>query len=91
MFLGVNMNLDISDGKNLVSENFEENMDNLEAVVKKLEKGDESLESMLLLFEKGMKLTKKCNRLLDNAEQKINILMKNEESGEIHEEDFVEE
>ncbi|MDR1392117.1 MAG: exodeoxyribonuclease VII small subunit [Clostridiales bacterium] len=85
------MNLDISDGKNLVSENFEENMDNLEAVVKKLEKGDESLESMLLLFEKGMKLTKKCNRLLDNAEQKINILMKNEESGEIHEEDFVEE
>lgn len=58
--------------------NFEENMNKLETIVKRLERGDSNLDGMLALFEEGVKLTKDCNKLLDEAEQKINILSRNE-------------
>ncbi len=61
---------------------FEENLKELEGVVKALEGGDVTLDQMLTLFEKGIKLTKCCTELLDGAEQKINILMKNND-GEV--------
>ena len=57
---------------------FEESLKELEGVVRALEGGDASLDEMLVLFEKGIKLTKRCTDLLDGAEQKINILIKNE-------------
>ena len=66
---------------------FEKNLKELELTVKKLEEGNVSLDEMLSLFEKGIKLTKSCTSLLDNAEQKINILLKSE-NGEIVEEEF---
>lgn len=62
-------------------ENFESNLKELEEVVKALENGDVSLDEMLSLFEKGIKLTKSCTSLLENAEQKINVLVKNSEGG----------
>lgn len=43
---------------------------------------------MLELFEKGVKLTKQCTAALDAAEQKINILIKNRETGQIEEQPF---
>lgn len=67
----------MAEEKNKVS--FEENLKELEGVVKALEGGDVALDEMLALFEKGIKLTKSCTELLDGAEQKINILMKNGE------------
>jgi exodeoxyribonuclease VII small subunit len=67
---------------------FEENMVELETVVRKLEKGDATLDGMLSLFERGIKLTKECNKQLDNTEQKINILVKNEESGDLEPKEF---
>lgn len=61
---------------------FEESLKELEGVVKALESRDVTLDEMLELFERGIKLTKSCTEVLDGAEQKINILMKNSD-GEI--------
>ena len=69
-------------------QNFETNLKELESVVKSLEGSDVSLDEMLTLFEKGIRLTQECSTALDTAEQKISILMKNRESGEMEEEPF---
>ena len=67
---------------------FQKNLKELEVVVKELEGGDVTLDQMLELFEKGVKLTKQCTAALDAAEQKINILIKNRETGQIEEQPF---
>ena len=67
---------------------FEKNLKELEVVVKELEGGDVTLDQMLELFEKGVKLTKQCTSALDAAEQKINILIKNRETGQVEEQPF---
>jgi len=46
----------------------------LEAVVGALEKGDQSLDEALALFERGRELTKHCTELLDKAELRIRTL-----------------
>lgn len=66
---------------------FEENLKELENIVKKLENGDISLDEMLELYEQGIARTKECNSQLKNAEQKISILEKNS-FGEIEEKPF---
>ena len=66
--------------------NFEENMENLEKIVKELEKGELNLDDSIKKFEEGMSLSKKCNEILEEAEKKITILIKKED--EIEEEDF---
>ena len=50
---------------------FEEAMKQLGDIVTKLEKGEETLEESLELFKKGVTLTEKCNKLLDEAELQI--------------------
>ena len=69
---------------------FEENLKELESIVKKLESGDVSLDEMLELFEQGIARTKECTAQLKNAEQKINILIKNS-LGEIEKKAFIGE
>ncbi len=66
---------------------FEENLKELEDIVKKLEGGDVSLDEMLDLFEQGIARTKVCNQQLKEAEQKISILVKNS-LGEMEEQPF---
>ena len=68
--------------------NFEKNLGELEHVVKALEGSDVSLDEMMELFEKGVSLTKKCTTSLNEAEQKITVLMKNRDSGEMEEQPF---
>ncbi len=58
---------------------FEEQLKSLEAIVDSLEKGELPLEDSLAQFEKGVKLTRDCQKLLDNAEQKVAILSQNGE------------
>lgn len=67
--------------------NFEKNLNELEGVVKALEGNDISLDEMLSLFERGVKLTGECTSALNAAEQKITVLMKNR-NGEIEEQPF---
>ena len=66
---------------------FEENLKELETVVKSLESGNVSLDEMLGLFERGVALTKECTKQLDSTEQKINILIKKAD-GSMAEEPF---
>lgn len=66
--------------------NFEDAMKKLEQIASELEKGDLNLEESLIKFEEGMKLSKKCNEIIENAEKKITILL--QKDGEIIEENF---
>jgi len=59
--------------------NFEESMQNLENIVQELEKGELNLEDSIKKFEEGIKLSKKCNEILEEAEKKITILIKKED------------
>lgn len=68
---------------------FEESMQKLEKIAVELEKGDLSLEESLTKFEEGMKLSKQCNEIIENAEKKITILLQKE--GELVEENFTPE
>jgi exodeoxyribonuclease VII small subunit len=55
---------------------FEKELDELEAVVKKLESGDLPLEESLKLFERGVALSDSCRKQLDEAETRVEILLK---------------
>ncbi len=66
---------------------FEESLGELESIAQKMEKGDLSLEDAISEFEKGITLSKECTKKLEEAEKKINILIKNE-NGEVDEENF---
>ncbi|MBI5197490.1 MAG: exodeoxyribonuclease VII small subunit [Nitrospirae bacterium] len=59
---------------------FEKAMARLEEIVREMEKGDVPLEDSLKLFEEGIKLSQLCTQKLDEAEGKIEILLK--EKGE---------
>lgn len=66
---------------------FEQSLKELEQVVLELEKGDLTLDKAIDSFEKGIALSKLCGKKLDEAEKKINILVKKEDT--IQEETFV--
>ncbi len=63
---------------------FEKSMLELEEIAMQLEKGELSLEDSLKQFEKGITLARKCQEVLNQAEQKIEMLAAtNKMSGEI--------
>ncbi len=68
------------------NKNFEEQMAELEKIVTELEKGDLSLDESVAKFEEGIKLSKECNEVLEEAEKKITILVN--QDGEVKEENF---
>lgn len=55
---------------------FEASLDELERVVKELEKGELPLEKSLELFERGMTLSAECKRQLEEAETRVELLVK---------------
>ena len=57
-------------------ERFEDALDKLEKIVTKLEDGDIPLEESLKLFEEGIRLSRFCNQKLDEAEKRVEILLK---------------
>lgn len=64
---------------------FEEAMGKLEEAVAELESGKLTLDEALATFEQGITLVKQCRKELDRAEQKIEVLLKdqkNEVSGD---------
>lgn len=58
---------------------FEKAMNELSNIVIKLESGECSLDESITLFEKGIELSKKCNKTLEIARQKIITLTEAEE------------
>jgi len=53
---------------------FEAAIGELEAIVKKLEEGDLALEQSLVLYERGVQLSRFCHARLEEAERRIEIL-----------------
>lgn len=60
---------------------FEAAIRELETLVARLEQGDLSLEESLRAFERGIALTRSCQKALRSAEQKVEILVQ-EDNGE---------
>ena len=58
---------------------FEESLRELEEIVERLEAGDLPLEQSLELFEQGVKLSRSCQKRLDEAERKVEILLKGQD------------
>ena len=55
---------------------FEDCLDRLEKIVQELERGEVPLEKSLTLFEEGMQLSGSCRKQLEEAEGKVEILLK---------------
>ncbi len=70
--------------------NFEDNMKQLELIAGELEKGDLDLDASVKKFEEGMKISKECSEMLERAEKKITMLIK-DNNGEMVEKNFVQE
>ena len=60
----------------------EQSLKELEALVEKLESGDLPLEDALKEFERGVKLTRACQTILKDAEQRVEILLKKTDSAD---------
>ena len=63
--------------------NFEKTLAELEQLVQKMEQGDLSLEESLKYFERGIALTKTCQQALNDAEQKVKILLEKQGNTEL--------
>jgi exodeoxyribonuclease VII small subunit len=57
---------------------FEEALRELEGIVNRLEQGDLPLEEALTFFEDGVKLSRYCHTKLDEAQKRVEILLKDE-------------
>jgi exodeoxyribonuclease VII small subunit len=66
---------------------FEKDLEQLEKIVEALEEGGLSLDDSLKHFEQGIKLSRRCEKALTEAEKKIQILTKNAD-GELEAQDF---
>lgn len=68
---------------------FEDSLAELEQLVEQMEQGDLSLEESLKSFERGVKLTNTCQKALQDAEQKVQVLL--EKNGKQSLEPFTDE
>lgn len=62
---------------------FEQAMARLEAIVGELEKGDLPLDESLRIFEEGIRLSKNCLKVLEDAERKVEVLVQ-DKNGKKH-------
>ena len=69
-----------------MKKSFEENLEELEKIVTDLEKGELNLDESVKRFEEGISISKECNEMLEDAEKKITILLKN--GDEVKEKNF---
>jgi len=62
---------------------FEDALTRLEAIVATLESGEPSLETSLALFEEGIALSRRCNKRLDTAERRLELLVGQDAGGDV--------
>lgn len=67
------------------SMNFEKSLRELEELVEKMEEGDLSLEESMKYFERGITLTRACQKALSEAEQKVQILLEKNGKADLQE------
>lgn len=68
--------------KKTESPSFEDSLSELEALVERMEGGEMTLEESLGAFERGIALTRSCQQALQAAEQKVEILTRNDPDAE---------
>ncbi|PKN68374.1 MAG: exodeoxyribonuclease VII small subunit [Deltaproteobacteria bacterium HGW-Deltaproteobacteria-12] len=64
----------------MAKEKFEDSLEKLEDIVKKMEAGDLPLEEALKSFEEGIKLIRSCQAKLDEAQRRVEILLGKDDS-----------
>ena len=69
-----------------MKKNFEEQIEELENIIKELEAGKLNLDESVEKFEEWMKISKECSKMLESAERKITILLNKD--GNVEEENF---
>ena len=62
---------------------FEDALAKLEEIVRKMEQGELTLDESLASFEEGIRLARLCSKKLDEAERRIEILLKKEGETEV--------
>ena len=67
---------------------FENSLNRLEKIVEKMEAGNLSLDESLAAFEEGIRLSKDCNKRLNQAEEKVKKLLSVDETGKAKTTDF---
>ena len=63
----------------MAKEKFEEALKKLEDILRKMEEGNMALDESLRAFEEGIRLSRLCAEKLDDAERKVEILLKEED------------
>jgi len=71
----------------MAKKNFEKALADLENIVRRLDENDLSLDESLSLFEEGIKLSRFCSQKLDSVENKVEILLRDDE-GNLKKEPF---
>lgn len=71
-------------------DDFETNLKSLENIVSQMDSSELTLTEALEAFEKGIGLFKACKTVLDEADQRVKLLVEENELGEMVEEDFNE-
>jgi exodeoxyribonuclease VII small subunit len=74
----------------MAKDKFEDALGRLEEIVRKMEAGDMTLEESLKSFEEGIRLSRLCSGKLDEAERRVDVLLKQENGITVkpfHEED----
>ena len=71
----------------MAKKNFEKALADLENIVQRLDENDLSLDESLSLFEEGIKLSRFCSQKLDAVENKVEILLRDDE-GNLKKEPF---
>ena len=62
-----------------MAQDFEASLEELEQIVTQLEAGDLPLKRAMELFERGVKLSRSCQQQLDEAERRVEMLVKGED------------
>jgi exodeoxyribonuclease VII small subunit len=73
----------------MAKERFEDALEKLEEIVRRMETGEMTLEESLKAFEEGMRLSRFCAKKLDEADRRVDILLRQE--GELVQKPFIEE
>jgi exodeoxyribonuclease VII small subunit len=60
-------------------EKFEEAMEKLEEIVRRMEAGEMTLDESLKAFEEGIKLSRLCAKKLDEADRRVDLLLRQQE------------
>jgi exodeoxyribonuclease VII small subunit len=67
------------------SPNLEESLSEITKLIENMEHGEQTLEQSLNHFERGITLVKQCQKILEEAEQKVQILVQNNKQDELTE------